>query len=686
MQAILLVGGFGTRLRPLTLTTPKQMLPVLHRPMIEHVVSGLGRHGVTRVVLALGYHDEAFRAAYPDGRCAGVELCCVVEAEPLDTAGAIRFAYAESGMAASGGTFLVANGDVITDLDVGEMLRFHRSVGAEATIHLIEVEDPSRYGVVVTDPGGRVGAFVEKPPPPAPSNWINAGTYLMESSVIERIEAGRRVSVEREVFPAMAEAGRLWALKRNTYWVDAGTPQTYLRVQLDLLDGRRGPAAAGVSPDASVDPGAVVERSLVMAGAVVDPGAVVERSVVMADAVVGAGSVVRGSAVHTGAVIEAGATVLDSVVGAGATVGQGARVTDGTLVGEGSAVASGGGPVRCQGSRGGLMATLVTGGAGYIGSHTVVALHDAGRDVVILDDFSNASRRSIDAIRSLTSPDLPVVEGDAGDPENLEAVFGKHRIDSVVHFAARKSVAESVSDPLGYYRSNLGSVISLAAAAIDRGVRRLVFSSSATVYGTTATLPVTEDSPTIPESPYGETKLMGERILADAATASEMTAVILRYFNPVGAHPSGLIGEDPSGEPTNLVPRIMQVAAGRRDRLDVFGADYATADGTAVRDYVHVMDLAEGHVAALDAEIAPDTSRIFNLGTGSGTTVLQVLAAASEVVGSPIPYKMAERRPGDIEASWADCTRARNELNWQARRSLAKMLADHWNFARHDGP
>ena len=328
------------------------------------------------------------------------------------------------------------------------------------------------------------------------------------------------------------------------------------------------------------------------------------------------------------------------------------------------------------------MATLVTGGAGYIGSHTVVALHDAGRDPVILDDFSNASPRAVDAIRSLTRPDLPVVEGDAGDPDVLDGVFGEHRIDSVVHFAARKSVAESVSDPLGYYRSNLGSTIALAAVAIDRGVRRLVFSSSATVYGSASTLPVTEDSPTVPENPYGETKLMGERILADAATASDMTAVMLRYFNPVGAHPSGLIGEDPAGEPANLVPRLMQVASGRRGRLDVFGTDYSTADGTAVRDYVHVMDLSDGHVAALDADIAPARSRVYNLGTGSGTTVLQLLAAAAETLGADIPYEVAGRRPGDVEASWADCTRARDELGWQARRGLDEMLADHWNFAR----
>ena len=327
------------------------------------------------------------------------------------------------------------------------------------------------------------------------------------------------------------------------------------------------------------------------------------------------------------------------------------------------------------------MATLVTGGAGYIGSHTVVALHDAGRDPVILDDFSNASPRAVDAIRSLTRPDLPVVEGDAGDPDVLDGVFGEHRIDSVVHFAARKSVAESVSDPLGYYRSNLGSTIALAAAAVDRGVRRLVFSSSATVYGSASTLPVTEDSPTVPENPYGETKLMGERILADAAEASETTAVMLRYFNPVGAHPSGEIGEDSAGEPTNLVPRIMLAAAGRAERLRVYGGDYDSTDGTAVRDYVHVMDLAEGHAAALDADIAPKRSRVYNLGTGSGTTVLQVLAAAADAVGAPIPHEIAERRPGDVEACWADCTRAREELAWQARRTLPQMLADHWHFA-----
>ncbi len=329
------------------------------------------------------------------------------------------------------------------------------------------------------------------------------------------------------------------------------------------------------------------------------------------------------------------------------------------------------------------MATLVTGGAGYVGSHTTVALHAAGRSVVILDDFSAAERAAVDAIRGLTDRYLPVVEGDAADPAVLEGVFNAHKIDSVAHFAARKSVVESVSDPLGYYRVNLGSTIALAAAALGRGIRRFVFSSSAAVYGTPAELPVTERAPAAPESPYGATKHMCERILADAAAAAGGAEVVmLRYFNPVGAHPSGLIGESPSGVPENLVPRVMQVAASRLGVLRVYGSDYGTPDGTAVRDYVHVMDLAEGHVAALEAGIGPDSSRVFNLGTGVGTSVLELLQAASEATGRSVPYEVAERRAGDVAASWADCTRANTELGWKARRDLSRMLRDHWNFQR----
>ena len=338
------------------------------------------------------------------------------------------------------------------------------------------------------------------------------------------------------------------------------------------------------------------------------------------------------------------------------------------------------------------MATLVTGGAGYVGSHVVVALHEAGRDVVVVDDFSNASPRAADAVRGLTSDSVPVVEADAGDRAAMEEIFDCHPIDSVVHLAARKSTAESLEQPLAYYRTNLVSTVCVAEVMIERGADRLVFSSSAAVYGEPAEAPVTEQAELAPPlNPYGASKAMSERILRDAAASSGLRVALLRYFNPVGAHPSGMIGEDSRGVPANLVPYVMQVAAGRLDRVEVFGADYDTPDGTAVRDYVHVVDLAEGHGAALDAmesSAGPTAGGgagaavAYNLGVGRGHTVLEVLAAASEAVGFPIPYALAARRPGDVAAIWADCRRAAAELGWTARRDLAAMMRDHWNWQR----
>ena len=335
------------------------------------------------------------------------------------------------------------------------------------------------------------------------------------------------------------------------------------------------------------------------------------------------------------------------------------------------------------------MATLVTGGAGYVGGHVVVALHEAGRDVVIVDDFSNASTRAVDAIRGLTAGSLPVVEGDAGDQAAMERIFDRHRIDSVVHLAARKSVAESLERPLAYYRSNLVSTVCVAEVMIERGVDRFVFSSSAVVYGEPAETPVTEQTELGPPlNPYGASKAMSEQILRDAAASSGLRVALLRYFNPAGAHPSGMIGEDPRGTPANLVPRVMQVAAGRLDRVEVFGCDYDTSDGTAVRDYVHVVDLAQGHAAALDAlergegPFEAEGAVTYNLGAGRGHTVLEVIAAASEAVGFAIPHAPAERRPGDAAAIWADCRRAGAELGWTARRDLGAMMRDHWNWQR----
>jgi mannose-1-phosphate guanylyltransferase len=312
VRAVVLVGGFGTRLRPLTLHTPKQMLPVVHRPMIERVVEHLAQHGVAEAVLALGYRPDAFQAVYPDGRCDGVSLHYAIEPEPRDTAGAIRFAATDAGIAER---FLVCNGDVLTDLDIGALVAAHERTGAEGTIALHRVDDPSAFGVVPTDADGRVTAFIEKPPrDEAPTDLINAGTYVLEASVLDRIEPDVPVNAERVTFPAMVADGSLFALDGDTYWLDAGTPATYLAANLDLITGRRG-AEAGVHPDAEVD-GAV-------AGAVVGRGAQV-----------GKGAIVSGSVLLPGAVVSAGALVQDAIIGARARVGDGAVVDRGAVLGD----------------------------------------------------------------------------------------------------------------------------------------------------------------------------------------------------------------------------------------------------------------------------------------------------------------------------------------------------------------
>ncbi len=329
------------------------------------------------------------------------------------------------------------------------------------------------------------------------------------------------------------------------------------------------------------------------------------------------------------------------------------------------------------------MAVLVTGGAGYIGSHTVVALHESGRDIVVLDDLSNSSPKAIDAVRALTTDELVFLEGDVSDPAVLDRVFTEHDIDEVVHFAAFKAVGESVAEPLRYYRNNIGSTVALAAAMVDHQVLRLVFSSSCTVYGQPEQVPVTESAPTGADNPYGWTKYMSERVLIDAAAAFPLDVMLLRYFNPIGAHESGTIGEDPDGIPNNLVPFVMQVAVGRLAQLSVFGDDYDTRDGTCIRDYIHVVDLAEGHVAALDALAGGlDGCTAVNLGTGVGSTVLDVVAAASDAVGAPIPYEVGPRRPGDAAKIYADPGGAAELLGWSATRDLPTMLADHWRWQR----
>lgn len=326
MRAVVLVGGFGTRLRPLTLSTPKQMLPVVDRPMIEWVLAGLARHGVDDAVLSLGYRPDAFAEAYPDGTCAGVRLHYAVEPEPLDTAGAIRFAAADAGIDER---FVVVNGDVLTDLDLTALVASHETTGGEGTIALHRVEDPSAFGVVPTDEAGRVVAFVEKPRrDEAPTDLINAGTYVLEPSVLGRIDAGRKVSIEREVFPAMVADGALFARHDgDVYWVDTGTPQQYLGAMLDIVAGRRPllgqPVPPAVHPDARVDPTAVVDEAVVMGDTEIGAAAVVRRSAVLPGAGLDRGAVVEDSIVGPGARVDDGAVVRSSVLGDGVWVRDG---------------------------------------------------------------------------------------------------------------------------------------------------------------------------------------------------------------------------------------------------------------------------------------------------------------------------------------------------------------------------
>ncbi len=325
---------------------------------------------------------------------------------------------------------------------------------------------------------------------------------------------------------------------------------------------------------------------------------------------------------------------------------------------------------------------LVTGGAGYIGSHACLELLRAGDEVVVIDNLSNASRVSLDRVRELSGQDLTFYEADILDRAALDGIFVAHPIDAVIHFAGLKAVGESVEKPLAYYRNNVAGTVVLLEAMRAARVRDLVFSSSCTVYGA-APAPVNEDTPLSAANPYGRSKLIIEDMLRDLAASpieEPWRIILLRYFNPVGADASGRIGEDPTGIPNNLVPYVMQVAVGRRDQLSVFGDDYPTPDGTGVRDYIHVTDLVLGHLAALDALAKTEGCVPVNLGTGRGSSVLEMVAAASRAVGRDIPYAIKARRPGDIAATYADPAFAAEYLDWRAERDLDQMVADHWRW------
>ncbi len=329
------------------------------------------------------------------------------------------------------------------------------------------------------------------------------------------------------------------------------------------------------------------------------------------------------------------------------------------------------------------MRVLVTGGAGYIGSHTVLALLAEGHDVVVVDNLCNSKASVIGRLEELSGAHVPFHVFDVRDEDKLSQLFADEPVDAVIHFAGLKAVGESVEQPLSYYETNLGSTFALVSAMTRAGVRRLVFSSSATVYGESAPVPMTEDLPTSATNPYGWSKVMQEQILTDVAAATPgFQVALLRYFNPVGAHPSGQIGEDPQGIPNNLMPFVAQVAVGRRERLSVFGGDYETTDGTGERDYIHVVDLAEGHVAALEHLAAhPEIgARAWNLGTGHGTSVLEMVKAFEVASGREVPYEITDRRPGDLPVVYADTTRAADELGWRTSRTVEDMCADTWRW------
>ncbi len=319
---------------------------------------------------------------------------------------------------------------------------------------------------------------------------------------------------------------------------------------------------------------------------------------------------------------------------------------------------------------------------GYIGSHTCVQMIEAGLEPVIFDNLCNSKAAVLDRIEALTKVRPQFVEGDIRDKAALDTLFSEHEIEAVIHFAGLKAVGESVEKPLEYYDNNVNGTLVLVSAMKTAGVNSLIFSSSATVYGDPAQVPITEDTPTGQvTNPYGRSKYMVEECLRDIQTANPaMSVTLLRYFNPVGAHPSGTMGEDPQGIPNNLMPFIAQVAVGRRESLSVFGDDYPTHDGTGIRDYIHVIDLAEGHIAALKAVGSQAGLHIYNLGTGKGSSVLDMVKAFGEACGKPVPYQICPRRPGDIAECWADTAKANRELDWKATLTVADMTADTWRW------
>lgn len=331
------------------------------------------------------------------------------------------------------------------------------------------------------------------------------------------------------------------------------------------------------------------------------------------------------------------------------------------------------------------MVVLVTGGAGYIGTHTCVELLNSGYDIIVVDNFDNSKPESLKRVREITGKDFKQVQADLLDRDRLEAIFQDNRIEAVIHFAGLKAVGESVRLPLKYYHNNITGTLLLAEVMQKHGVKKIVFSSSATVYGMPERVPIDEEMPLGATNPYGRTKLMIEDILRDIYISDpEWSIALLRYFNPIGAHASGRIGEDPNGIPNNLMPYVTQVAVGKLKELQVFGSDYPTPDGTGVRDYIHVVDLALGHVKAVESVLSSTGVEAYNLGTGNGYSVLEMVRAMEQAAGRTIPYRIVDRRPGDVAVCYANPVKAREKLGWSAERGLAQMCEDAWRWQQQN--
>jgi UDP-glucose 4-epimerase len=327
------------------------------------------------------------------------------------------------------------------------------------------------------------------------------------------------------------------------------------------------------------------------------------------------------------------------------------------------------------------MSILVTGGAGYIGSHTCIELLNNNYEIVIIDNFSNSCAEVLNRIKEVTGKDFKFYQLDLLDKEGLDHVFSENNFEAVIHFAGLKAVGESVKIPISYYQNNITSTLNLCEVMQKHDVKKIVFSSSATVYGIPESVPITEDFPLSATNPYGRTKLMIEEILTDIYNSdNKWSIVLLRYFNPFGAHPSGRLGEDPNGIPNNLMPYVTQVAVGKLEQLNIYGNDYPTSDGTGVRDYIHVVDLAEGHIKALESAMNTNSVESYNLGTGKGYSVLEMVSAFERISDRKIPFKFIERRPGDVAICYADPSKAKRELSWYAKKSLQDMCIDSWRW------